>query len=158
MSQLIDIDTVPEVAHLCDFRIGFSRVDLEDTPLGTRLTFVVDGGAVAGPRLSGEFLPGGGDWVLVGADGIARLDVRATMRTDDGALVHVTNTGRAVLDDDARSRMTTGELIRWDEMYARSSPLFETGDERYQWLNGLHTVAVNEFSLSVVHYRIFEVR
>lgn len=157
MHQLVDIDTVPGVEHLCDFKIEFSRVDIEPTPLGTRLTFVVEGGRVAGPRLSGTFLPGGGDWVTVGSDGVARLDVRATLRTDDGAVVQVTNTGRAVLPDGATARMLNGELIRWDEMYARSSPLFETGDDRYGWLNGLHTVAVNEFSLQAVHYRIFEV-
>ena len=43
-------------------------------------------------------------------------------------------------------------------MYARSSPLFETGDERYAWLNSLHTVAVNQFSLREVHYDVWAVR
>lgn len=33
-----------------------------------------------------------------------------------------------------------------------------TGDERYRWPNAIHTVAINEVSLSAVHYRVFAVR
>ena len=89
---------------------------------------------------------------------MARLDVRATLRTDDGALVAVTSTGRAVLDDVGLARLLGGEMLGADDMYARSSPLFETGDERYAWLNGVHTVAVNQFSLREVHYDVSVVR
>lgn len=155
---LVDISTELSVEHLCDVRIEFEHHQIFPTPVGLRVTYVVRSGRFEGPDLSGEILPGGGDWVVVGSDRVARLDVRATMRTDDGALIHVTNTGRARLDDEAAARLYDGELIRSDEMYARSSPLFETGDERYAWLNPLHTVAVNQFSLSEVHYRIYAVR
>lgn len=147
-----------EVAHLTDLSIDFEPVQLLTTPLGTRVTFVVRHGVVDGPMLRGEVLPGGGDWVLVGSDGVARLDVRATIRTDDGQLVQLTNTGRARLDDDARARFYDGQLVGWDEMYARSAPLFETGSEAHAWLNGAVTVAVNQFSLDHVDYRIYLVR
>lgn len=140
--------------HLCTFRIEFADHHLQRTPLGTKVTYVIGRGRCEGARLHGDFLPGGGDWVVVGSDGIARLDVRAMLRTDDGALVALTSTGRARLDDEALARLVSGELIGADEMYARSSPLFETGDERYAWLNGLHTVAVNQFSLREVHYDV----
>lgn len=43
-------------------------------------------------------------------------------------------------------------------MVARSSPLFDTDDERYRWINAVHTVAINQVSLSEVHYRVFAVR
>jgi hypothetical protein len=148
----------PDLTHLCDFEIDFARTDVDITPLGTRLTYVIDTGKVTGTRLTGTFLAGGGDWVTVGTDGVARLDVRATFRTDDGALIRVTNTGRAVMNEETTARLAAGASIGWDEMYARSSPLFETGHADYAWLNGLHTVAVNEFSLSTVGYRVFEVR
>lgn len=108
-------------------------------------------------RVAADVLPGGGDWVLLGTDGVARLDVRATLRTDDGAAIYLTNTGRVQMDKAAADRFAAGELIRHDEMTARSSPLFETGDERYQWLNAVHTVAINQVSLSEVHYRVFAV-
>jgi hypothetical protein len=143
---------------LCTFRIEFSDTHVQTTPVGTLVTYVVGNGRCEGDRLRGDFLPVGGDWVVVGTDRVARLDVRALIRTDDGALVTVTSTGRAYLDDDAMARLAAGELIRADEMYARSSPLFETGDERYAWLNSLHTVAVNQFSLREVHYDVWAVR
>jgi hypothetical protein len=143
--------------HLCDFRITFDHHEMHTTPLGTRLTMIVNGGSCEGPRLNGEFVPGGGDWITIGADGVARLDVRATLRADGDALIHLTNTGRASLDDAARARFLSGELVRADEMYARSSPLFETGDPRYEWLNSIHTIAVNEFSLHEVRYQVHAV-
>jgi Protein of unknown function (DUF3237) len=155
---LVDISTELTFEHLCDFRIEFEHHQIYPTPVGMRVTYVVKGGRFEGSDLSGEFLSGGGDWVVVGSDRVARLDVRATMRTHDGALIHITNIGRARLDDEATARLYQGELIRSDEMYARSSPLFETGDERYAWLNSVHTVAVNQFSLSEVHYRIYTVK
>jgi hypothetical protein len=111
-----------------------------------------------GPRLRGELVPGGGDRVMVGTDGVARLDVRATLRTHDGHLVHVTSTGRVRLDDVARARFLAGELVGWDEAYARSAPLFETGADGYAWLSSAVTVAVNQLSLTRLDHRIFLVR
>ena len=155
---LTDIAVDARLEHLCQFRITFSDHQVQRTPLGLRVTFVIGGGRCEGPRLQGDFLPGGGDWVVIGDDGVARLDVRATLRTDDGALIHLTSTGRARLDDEAVARLWAGELIRADEMYARSSPLFETGAESHAWLNAVHTVAVNQFSLGEVHYDVAVVR
>ena len=157
-TALVDIDASPTLEHLLDIRIEFDPVQIFDTPVGTRFTYVVKHGRCEGPRIKGDILPGGGDWILFGTDRVARLDVRATLRTDDGAHVHITNTGRVEMPREAADRFAAGELIRHDEMVARSSPLFETDDERYRWLNAIHTVAINQVSLSEVHYRVFAVR
>src|SRR5262249_3598600 len=61
--------------------------DLGVGPNGHRRIFIVNGGHFVGPRLRGIVLPGGGDWTLIGPDGLARLDVRITLRTDDDALI-----------------------------------------------------------------------
>ena len=61
------------------------------------------------------------------------------------------------MSPEATTRYTAGELVRHDEVYARSSPLFDTDDERYRWINAVHTVALNQMSLSEVHYKVFEV-
>ncbi|WP_029108110.1 DUF3237 domain-containing protein [Mycobacterium sp. URHD0025] len=156
-TPLVDIDALPVCDHLLDMRIEFESVHAFSTPVGTRMTFVVKHGRCLGPRIAADVLPGGGDWLLLGSDGVARLDVRATLRTDDGAFIHLTNTGRVRMDQKTANRFTAGELIRHDEMTARSSPLFETDDERYRWLNAIHTVAINQVSLSEVHYRVFAV-
>jgi hypothetical protein len=157
-TTLVDIDASPTLEHLLDIRIEFEPVQIFTTPIGTRMTYVVKRGRCEGPRVAGDILPGGGDWILVGTDRVARLDVRGTLRTDDGALIHISNTGRVLMDQDASARFAAGELIRHDEMVARSSPLFDTDDERYRWLNAVHTVAINQVSLTEVHYRVFAVR
>src|SRR5262249_23311553 len=46
-----------------------------------------------GPRLRGKVLPGGGDWTLLRGDGVLELDLRLTLETDDGALIHMTSFG-----------------------------------------------------------------
>ena len=156
-TALVDIEATPAFDHLLDMRITFESAQVFATPVGTRMTYVIKEGRCVGPRIAADVLPGGGDWVLLGTDGVARLDVRATLRTDDGAVIHLTNPGRVQMDKAAADRFAAGELIRHDEMTARSSPLFETDDERYRWLNAVHTVAINQISLREVHYRVFAV-
>src|SRR5579883_2306160 len=51
------------------------------------------GGWVRGPRIHGVLVPPGGDWSRVMPSGAQRLDVRLTVRTDDGALIYVAYAG-----------------------------------------------------------------
>ena len=157
---LVDFARAPAVGldHLTDLSIDFGPVQVFTTPLGTRVNYVIDSGVVDGPMLRGTLLPGGGDWIVVGADGIARLDVRATIRTHDDQLVQLFSTGLVEMDPGARERYTAGELLAWDDVYARSVPRFDTGAAAYTWLNRAVTVAVNQVSLDHVDYRIFVVR
>jgi hypothetical protein len=150
--------TSVDVQHICDFEVEFQPIQTIRSPaVGTRLNVVVARGVARGPRLNGEFIAGGGDWITVGTDQIARLDVRATLRADDGHLVYITNTGRHVGDASTSRRFASGELIAWDQAYTRSSPLFETDSPTYSWLNGAVTTAVNEVALDRVHYRIYQI-
>jgi Protein of unknown function (DUF3237) len=85
-------------------------------------------------------LPGGGDWTLFRADGTMTLDVRLTLMTDDGALVHMTYGGRWVTPSEVRSDMADpAKRYRIDpaRYYFRTNPLFETGAESYEWLNDI---------------------
>jgi hypothetical protein len=61
------------------------------TPHGTRVTFPITGGFFDGERLRGKVLRGGDDWTLKRLDGIIELDLRVTLETDDGALIHMTS-------------------------------------------------------------------
>src|SRR5438128_11894819 len=62
-------------------------------PHGSRVTAPIAGGHFEGPRLRGKVLPGGGDWTLLRGDGVLELDLRVTLETDDGALIHMTSFG-----------------------------------------------------------------
>ena len=76
------------------------KLNIGDGPLGRRILFGAAGGRFEGPRLRGEVVPGGGDWALFRADGAMSLDVRLTLRTHDGALVHMTYGGRWIMPAD----------------------------------------------------------
>ena len=100
-------------------------------PHGARLTFPITGGTFDGDRLRGKVLPGGGDWVIKRADGVLELDLRITLETDDGALVHMTFVG--IRDDAAPGGP-----------YFRTLPRFETADAKYSFLNRLLAVGMGE--------------
>src|SRR5262245_57998648 len=87
---LLDREVLSElpVEHLCDFSVDVEPVQAIGTAVGAQMVFIVKGGTVEGPKLKGEVLPGGGDWVLVGDDRIGRADIRATIKSDDGVLLH----------------------------------------------------------------------
>ena len=67
--------------------------ELGATPLGRRRVIPITGGRFSGERLSGRVLPGGADWQVIRADGVADLDARYTLETADGALIYVRNKG-----------------------------------------------------------------
>jgi hypothetical protein len=117
------------------------RLDIGVGPFGRRTLFGAAGGSFHGPRLRGEVLAGGGDWALFRPDGVMALDVRLTLRTHDGALVHMTYGGRW---DPARS-------------YFRTTPLFETGAEHYSWLNDVVCVGSGYVVDGGVAYRVAQV-
>lgn len=100
-------------------------------PRGTRLTFPVTGGSVEGDRLRGKVLPGGGDWVVKRPDGVLELDLRITLETDDGALIHMTFEG--IRNDGAPGAP-----------YFRTLPRFETAEAKYSFLNRLLAVGTGE--------------
>lgn len=150
------IDALP-VEHLCDLSIDLERGQVIATPLGTRLTFVVKGGRFEGPRFRGEMLPGGGDWVSLGADGTSRMDVRATLRTDDGVLIHYESHGILSFPGDGRQRLASGERVSFDDSYVRPTPRFETSDQRYAWLCGIVTVGYGEYGTGRIDHRLFHI-
>ena len=98
------------------------------TPRGALSIFPVTGGSFEGERLRGKVLAGGGDWVTATGDGAFELDLRVTLETDDGALVHMTFTG--VRDDANR--------------YFRTLPRFETAAPQYAFLNRLLAVGIGQ--------------
>ncbi|WP_229718620.1 DUF3237 domain-containing protein [Nocardia jinanensis] len=150
------LDVLP-VEHLCDLSIDLEPAQVISTPLGTRMTFVTRGGRFHGPGFRGEMLPGGGDWVWLGADGISRMDVRATLRTDDGVLIHYESNGVLRFPKDGRQRLADGERLSVDESYVRPTPRFETSDERYSWLCGLVVVGYGEYGRGRIDHRMYRI-
>lgn len=104
-------------------------------PFGTRMFFDVIGGELEGPRIRGKFVGAGGDWMLVGADGFGRLDVRAQLETDDGAIIYMQYDGLLEMNEKFQASMESAQETQFADQYFRIAPRFETGDARYEWLN-----------------------
>lgn len=162
MTPLDHIEQLPLLSELPAEYLFDMRVDLEPpqpiaTPVGTRMTFIASGGVIEGPRLRGEILPGGGDWLLVGIDQVGRVDVRATIRTHDNALIHFETRGIIKIPAGGLQRLGAGEVLPFDETYVRTTPRFETVDERYSWLSEVVAVGYNVLSPNRVDYRVYKV-
>ena len=106
-------------------------------PGGVRTTVPIVDGRFEGPRLRGRVLPGGGDWLLLRADGVLELDLRVTLETDDGALVHLASFGLRHGPPEVLAALARGESVDPATYYFRTAPRFETGDPRYAFLNRL---------------------
>jgi Protein of unknown function (DUF3237) len=145
------------VEHLFDMHVDLEPAQPISTPVGARMTFIARGGIIDGPKLRGEILPGGGDWLLIGSDGVGRVDVRATLRTHDGAFIHYETRGIIKIPADGLERLAAGEVLPFDETYVRTTPTFETADERYGWLSEVVAVGYNILSPNHIDYRIYRV-
>jgi hypothetical protein len=131
--------------------------ELGDTPLGRRRIINITGGRFAGERLSGRILPGGADWQVVRADGVAELDARYTLETQDGALIYVRNHGLRHGPPEVLRQLAAGEAVDPARYYMRTTPLFETGDARYAWLNRLVCVATGARRAASVELEVFQI-
>jgi hypothetical protein len=121
-----------------------TRTVIENGPQGTRTVVQVVSGRFEGPRLKATLQIPAGDWITNRADGSYRLDVRLTLKTDDGAAILVTYNGIGHATDSGAS--------------LRTAPLFETGDPRYVWLTGLQAVAVGQRIGTAVTYDFYALK
>ena len=132
--------------------------ELGEAPHGRRRIIPITGGRVSGERLSGRVLPGGADWQIVRADGVAELDARYTIETADGALVYVANRGVRHGPAGVLGRLAAGEPVDPALYYMRTTPWFETGDARYAWLNRIVCVATGARRAAAVELDVYEVK
>jgi hypothetical protein len=132
--------------------------ELGDTPHGRRRVIPITGGSFRGERLAGRVLAGGADWQVIRADGVAELDARYTLETVDRALIYVRNFGYRHGPADVIRRLMAGEPVDPALYYMRTTPRFETGAERYRWLNGLVCVASGARRAAAVELEVFAVQ
>jgi hypothetical protein len=132
--------------------------ELGETPHGRRRIIPISGGRVSGERVSGRVLPGGADWQVVRADGVAELDARYTIETADGALIYVANRGVRHGPAEVIRRLAAGEPVDPALYYMRTTPWFETGDARYAWLNRIVCVATGARRAAAVELDVYELQ
>jgi hypothetical protein len=137
--------SAPAFEYLGKMRVETgTRTVVENGPQGTRTIVQIVGGRFEGPRLKASVQPPAGDWITNRPDGSYKLDVRVTLKTDDGALILVTYNGIG--------QTTAGGAS------LRGAPIFETGDARYAWLTRLQAVAVGQRAGTDVSYDVFALK
>ncbi len=135
-----------ELVPLCQVDITLTDpILVGEGALGLRMILEVASGTVTGDRLHGSMMGhASADWVLMHGT-IGALDVRVTFQTDDGAIILASYRGRTDLSPEG------GGVI-----YV--APTFETGDERYAWLNTVQGAGKGTLDGTSLRYDWYELR
>ena len=150
---------MPTLTPELKLRALFNIDDVGPGPFGVRQVATITSGEFSGDRLNGTTVGAGGDWLLLGGDGFGRLDVRATLKTNDGAHIYVQYYGfLQATEPVARILGGANESTEFGDQYFFVSPRMETGDERYAWVN--QTLFVGQgraLAGPAVEYQIYRV-
>lgn len=138
-----------ELVPLANGRVTVAPlITIPNTPSGTRIVGELTAFDLEGDRLRAhQHGAAAADWATLSPDGtLVTIDIRATLETDDGALLFAQYSGRI---DMSKSPTTV-----------YSTPRFDTGDERYAWLSRIQAVGKGTFSedLTSITYEFYELR
>jgi hypothetical protein len=116
-------------------------------------------GSAKGPKINGTIVAPTADWLRVMPSGSLRVDARMMVRTDDGAVIHVSYGGVINVSAENFQRMGQGGTLTADDMYFIIAPVFQTSHAKYAWLNRIQAigkvVAVQGGERGFVTYDIF---
>jgi hypothetical protein len=131
----------PALEHVADFVFRLAPViEVGGSALGNRRVIPIVDGIVSGPRLNGRILPGGADFQLIRHDapdesiGVADIEARYVLETDDGARIYIVNAGVRSASAEAMAKLAAGEPVDPAQVYFRTAPRFETAAPAYRWL------------------------
>jgi hypothetical protein len=112
-------------------------------PQGRRRIIPIEGGEFEGPRIRGQVLPFGA--------------VRATLQTDDDALIYMRYSGYRHGSIDVMQALADGEDVDPAKYYFRIAVILETGAEKYSWLNRIVAVGTGRRIPEGPIYDVYEV-
>lgn len=131
--------------HICSINATLdpNREQIGPTPEGLKINIYVTGGEVTGPRIKGKVRPVGADWYTLRTDGVGILNVRATLETDDGALIYMTYRGVSDAGEGAYERFLKGEPPAGGAPI-HTAPVLTTSHPDYLWVNRILCLGVGE--------------
>jgi hypothetical protein len=141
----------------------FAPLERHPIDSSTVIVNIRPGGWVKGPRVKGKIIPPGGDWLRIMPSGVARLDVRLLIETDDGAHIYMTYNGIFVTSKEVADALSRGELVTGKAVpYFVTAPTFQTSSEKYSWLNNVQAVGkmveLKRGEGAYIKYDVFVVR
>jgi hypothetical protein len=132
---VMDLPT-PKLEEVCTLQVELDPIrEMGAGRAGHRRIIPIVGGTVTGARLSGRILNLGADWQTIFAGGLAELDTRYAMETDDGAVIEIINYGFRHGPEEVLAAVGRGEEVDPAAYYMRTHARLETGDARYDWVN-----------------------
>ena len=149
-----------ELVPLCTVHVQLKLpIEVRTGCAGTRVIFEVASAQAKGDRLRGELAGvAAADWLLIGPDGTGTQDVRASLRTDDGAIIFIQYNGKLDADLSDALQFPVLDALQFP-VTVYVAPRFETGYERYAWLNRIQAVGKGTFHDDLsVDYEWYEVR
>lgn len=155
--------TQPKFEYLMTYKALLEPGYMADSSL--IIVNVLNGGWAKGPNISGSFIQPGGDWLRVLPSGALRLDVRATLKTDEGDLLYISYNGIIQHTEGSLAKLNAGEkFTNKDIGYFVTAPTVQTASKKYDYLNRVQLI--NKFvearlgkdGESYVMYDVFIVR
>lgn len=131
-------------------------LDVGDVGKGARRIVPITGGKFSGPQLHGVVLSGGADWQIIRHDGVAELEARYTLRTDDGALIDVRNQALRHGPAEVMAALAAGQPVDPSSYYFRGATFFETSAPRYAWITRCIVVCTGEREPAGVKLKFFQ--
>lgn len=146
-----------EVRPLFELKANVAPPQVIAGPLGQRLFIPVTGGELRGERITGVLQAGGSDFQLIRRDGVAELDVRVTILTDDGVTIQLKGHGIRHTSPEVFARIMSGADVNPSEYYFREALFFESPEGKYDWLNRIIAIAKGGRLKSCVFIEAYEV-
>lgn len=132
--------------------------ELGVTKYGKRRIIGIGGGSFYGDELKGTVLPGGADWQTVRGDGTADILANYSLKTDDGFIIYVQNSGIRTAPPEVMTRMAKGEPVAPSEYYMRTATFFEVDSgSPYAWLNNAVFISTGMKKGKTVVLRFYKV-
>ena len=132
-------------------------MEVGEVPRGRRRIIPILGGTFEGPNIRGKVLAGGADWQIVRADGLAELDTRYALQTEQGSVIYIQNAGMRHAPPEVTKKLLAGEAVDPAQVYFKTVPAFETGAPELQWLTRAIFVGTGERYPAEVVIRVWKV-
>ncbi len=110
-----------ELLYRAEVKLG-EVIEVGETARGNRRIIPITGGTFEGTDIRGEILPMGWDWQLDVEGGCTQIIADYFLRTDDGSVINVVNSGALCGPDENGPRPV------------RTSPVFEPPLGKYEYL------------------------
>lgn len=143
----------PALQYLASIKVPLREPEnIGVTPAGLLVNWYWDPneGEVVGPNLRAKVRKIGGDWMTIRHDGVGLMDVRATVETDDGALIFATYLGSCDFGENGYQNFLDR---RWPAIApTRTAPRLQTSHPQYRWLNRLQCVGIGAVRMKELVY------